>query len=132
MDDNPFYRITPVGMGAIHWLAIEQELDVSNVRALGEITSVLDAAAPQSASLFALLRLGLPAGGHVDASSGQIELRGERCCESLPIDLHDLPQGALGKATSAKLILLFEARDVDIDFYGLEVRGIVRSNQAIT
>lgn len=129
---RPYYRLTPVDMGASRWLTVEGTLDIDSLRTLGQVVPVLNAAALRTVSLFAVLRLNLGGSKFVDTSSTQIELRREPRALSFPVSLDDLPKDALAEAQSAKLIFFLEARDVDIDFYGLEILGVPRVDAALS
>lgn len=118
------WRLTPVNLGAADWYAVETDLDPLALRGLESLIPCLDAASPRKLSLFALLRVVGPDGRSHDGSSTMVELGPERRGAVFPVSLSDIPAPLLHEAASARLIFFLEARDVDLDLYGLSVTGI--------
>jgi hypothetical protein len=121
---SPFIRISPVDMGAASWYSLEYPIDGTDLQDLGQVIATFDAATPQSATIFAVLRLVQPDKKFSDTSSTQVELRRDRKNYSFPIGLDEVTQDAIKTAEQARLIFFIEARDVDIDLFGLQVFGV--------
>ncbi len=120
----PHYRIRPIKMGAANWYSMEYDIAGKHLDNIGQIVPTLDAASPQSVTLFALLRIFYKDGRSEDVSSLQVELRRNRMAQAFPISLRDLPTLAHGEITTARLIFFIEARDVVLDVYGLTVTSV--------
>lgn len=118
------YQITPVGLGAAAWYSIEYNISSDLVANLGQIVPCLDASSQQSATIFAVLRLIYKDGKTADASSLQIELQRDRHPQSFPISFGDFPENTHSELDRAVLIFFIEARNIDINIYGLTVQGV--------
>ena len=121
---RPFFRITHHSGDTARWMALSCALDLSDLVRADRLVVSLFAAAPETVSVFALLRLYSADGSWSDTSSAQIELRRQPRTHVCPISLDDLPPGALSRANRACLMILVESRDVAIDLSGLEVVAV--------
>ena len=121
--NDPYYRLCPINMGGARWYSIEYEVPGAVLSNVDQIIPCLDAASKKSVALFAVLRIFYENGRSEDISSVQIELRRDRRRQSFPIELGDIPVRA-GQIKTARVIFFIEARDVDIDIYGLTLATI--------
>ena len=121
---KPCFSIQPANMGASNWLSLETVLDVSGLRGIQQVVPVLEAAAAEAVSLFAVVRLTLKNGQTIDTSSTQFDIRRKRRAYSFPISLDDVSSVTLGEAVEIKLIFFIEARDVSLDVYNVMVFGL--------
>lgn len=123
-DGRGCLRITPVTMGASRWFTLELSLDITDLQDCSSIVPVVVAAAGQSASVFAAIRIFDSNHGCADTGSVQLEFRKDRQSHSFPIDLTEVDEETRRNATEARLIFFVEARDVNIDLYSLQIYGI--------
>jgi len=128
---SPFIRVSPVDMGAAAWYSFEYPINGADLQGLSQVIATFDAATPQSATVFAVLRLMQPDRKFSDTSSTQVELRRDRKNYSFPIGLDKFSQEAIKTAKQGRLIFFIEARDVDIDLFGVQVFGVPASPTGI-
>ncbi|MCM2563600.1 hypothetical protein M8756_15555 [Lutimaribacter sp. EGI FJ00015] len=121
--NDPYYRLCPIKMGGASWYSIEYEVPGAALSNVDQIIPCLDAASLKSVALFAVLRIFYENGRSEDISSAQIELRRDRRRQSFPISLGDIPARA-DQVKAVRVIFFVEARDVDIDIYGLTMATI--------
>lgn len=120
----PHYRLTPLDLGSADWCAVELELPPQALPGLDTLIPCLDAASLRKLSLFAVLRVVAADGRSHDGSSTMVELGPDRRRAVFPVSLGDIPATALNGAQSARVIFFLEARQVDLDLYGLTVAGV--------
>lgn len=79
---------------------------MSKLKSMDQVIPTLNASAPRSTALFAVLRLVMPDGRAIDTSSTQIVLGKTRRAFALPIVIDDMSPNTLQDAASARLIFL--------------------------
>lgn len=121
---SSFVTLKPFGLGASRWFSIEAILDVSKLKSMDQVIPTLNASAPRSTALFAVLRLVMPDGRAIDTSSTQIVLGKTRRAFALPIVIDDMSPNTLQDAASARLIFFVEARNVPLDIHAISVSGV--------
>lgn len=105
--------LTPEGMPEAGWFSLEMPIDLSALRQTNHVFARIDMAAKRSSYAHATVEIESSA-GRVEASSAQVELRGDSRTQLLTIDLGDIETAEIGAGKRAKLVMVLEPRDVPI------------------